>query len=67
MIIAGQSHPGQGQTPTPREISQAQQAWAAAGLSTAKAGLLDSGWYIVPDGISKVQEANGEGAREGEG
>jgi hypothetical protein len=32
VIIAAQFHPGQGQTPTPREISQVQQAWAAAGL-----------------------------------
>ena len=32
VIIAAQYHPGQGQTPTPREITQVQQAWAAAGL-----------------------------------
>jgi hypothetical protein len=32
VIIATQFHPGQGQTPTPREITQVQQAWAAAGL-----------------------------------
>jgi len=31
-IIAAQFHPGQGQTPTTREIAQVQQAWAAAGL-----------------------------------
>jgi hypothetical protein len=32
VIIAAQYHPGQGRTPTPREITQVQQAWAAAGL-----------------------------------
>jgi hypothetical protein len=32
VIIAAQFHPGQGQTPTPQEISQVQQAWAAGGL-----------------------------------
>ena len=32
VIIAAQYHPGQGQTPTPREITQVQQAWAASGL-----------------------------------
>jgi SRSO17 transposase len=32
VIIAGQFHPGQGRAPTPREITQVQQAWAAAGL-----------------------------------
>ncbi|WP_422653128.1 IS701 family transposase [Actinocrinis sp.] len=32
VIIASQYHPGQGQTPTSREITQVQQAWAAAGL-----------------------------------
>ena len=32
VIIASQFHPGQGSTPTPREITQVQQAWAAAGL-----------------------------------
>ena len=32
VIIAAQFHPGQGRTPTPREITQVQQAWAAAGL-----------------------------------
>lgn len=32
VIIATQYHPGQGRTPTPREITQVQQAWAAAGL-----------------------------------
>ncbi len=32
VIIAAQFHPGQGRTPTPREIMQVQQAWAAAGL-----------------------------------
>jgi hypothetical protein len=32
VIIAAQYHPGRGQTPTPREITQIQQAWAAAGL-----------------------------------
>lgn len=32
VIIAAQYHPGRGQTPTPREITQVQQAWAAAGL-----------------------------------
>jgi len=31
-IIAAQFHPGQAQTPTTREITQVQQAWAAAGL-----------------------------------
>lgn len=31
-IIAAQYHPGRGQAPTPREITQVQQAWAAAGL-----------------------------------
>ncbi len=31
-IIATQFHPGQAQTPTTREITQVQQAWAAAGL-----------------------------------
>ena len=32
VIIATQYHPGQAQTPTPAEIQQVQQAWAAAGL-----------------------------------
>ena len=32
VIIAAQFHPGQGRTGTPREITQVQQAWAAAGL-----------------------------------
>jgi len=32
LIIAAQFHPGQGRTPTPAEITQVQQAWAAAGL-----------------------------------
>ncbi len=32
VILACQFHPEQGQTPTTREISQVQQAWAAAGL-----------------------------------
>jgi DDE superfamily endonuclease len=32
VIIAAQYHPGRGQAPTPREITQVQQAWAAAGL-----------------------------------
>lgn len=32
VIIAAQYHPGQGQAPTPREITQVQHAWAAAGL-----------------------------------
>ena len=32
VIIANQFHPGRGSTPTPREITQVQQAWAAAGL-----------------------------------
>ena len=32
VIIAAQYHPGRGQTPTPREITQVQQAWAASGL-----------------------------------
>jgi len=32
VIIAAQYHPGRGQTPTPRQITQVQQAWAAAGL-----------------------------------
>ncbi len=32
VIIAAQYHPGQGQTPTPAEIQEVQQAWAAAGL-----------------------------------
>lgn len=32
VIIAAQYHPGQGRTPTPREITQVQQAWATAGL-----------------------------------
>jgi hypothetical protein len=32
VIIAAQFHPGQGQTPTTREITEVQQAWAAAGL-----------------------------------
>ncbi|MGB0091781.1 MAG: hypothetical protein WBP81_04525, partial [Solirubrobacteraceae bacterium] len=32
VIIATQYHPGQGRTPTPREIMHVQQAWAAAGL-----------------------------------
>jgi hypothetical protein len=32
VIIASQFHPGQGRTPTPREITQVQQAWAVAGL-----------------------------------
>jgi hypothetical protein len=32
VIIAAQYHPGRGQTPTPREITQVQRAWAAAGL-----------------------------------
>jgi hypothetical protein len=32
VIIAAQFHPGQAQTPTPREISEVQQAWAVAGL-----------------------------------
>lgn len=31
-IIATQFHPGQGQTPTTQEITQVQEAWAAAGL-----------------------------------
>jgi SRSO17 transposase len=32
VIIAAQYHPGQGRTPTAREITRVQQAWAAAGL-----------------------------------
>ncbi len=32
VIIAAQYHPGQGRTPTSREITHVQQAWAAAGL-----------------------------------
>jgi hypothetical protein len=32
VIIASQFHPGRGSAPTPREITQVQQAWAAAGL-----------------------------------
>ena len=32
VIIAAQYHPGQGRTPTTREIQQVQHAWAAAGL-----------------------------------
>ena len=32
VIIASQFHPGQGRTPTTQEITQVQQAWAAAGL-----------------------------------
>lgn len=32
VIIASQFHPGQGCTPKPAEITQVQQAWAAAGL-----------------------------------
>lgn len=32
VIIAAQYHPGQGRTPTPAQITQVQQAWAAAGL-----------------------------------
>jgi SRSO17 transposase len=32
VILAAQYHPGQGQTPTTREIQQVQYAWAAAGL-----------------------------------
>lgn len=32
VIIASQFHPGQGQTPTTREITEVQQAWAIAGL-----------------------------------
>ena len=32
VIVAAQYPPGRGQTPTPREITQVQQAWAAAGL-----------------------------------
>lgn len=32
VILASQFHPGQGRTPTTREITQVQQAWAAAGL-----------------------------------
>ena len=32
VIIASQFHPGRGCTPTPGEITQVQQAWAAAGL-----------------------------------
>jgi SRSO17 transposase len=31
VIIASQFRPGRGYTPTPREITQVQQAWAAAG------------------------------------
>lgn len=31
-IIASQFHPGQARTPTSREITEVQQAWAAAGL-----------------------------------
>lgn len=31
-IIAAQYHPGQGRTPTPAQITEAQQAWAAASL-----------------------------------
>jgi SRSO17 transposase len=31
-IIASQFHPGQGRNPTTREITQVQEAWAAAGL-----------------------------------
>jgi len=36
VTIAAQYHPGQGQTPTTREITRVQQAWAAAGLWSAK-------------------------------
>jgi len=32
VIIATEYHPGQGRTPTTREITRVQQAWAAAGL-----------------------------------
>jgi len=32
VIIACQFHPGQGRAPRPAEITQVQQAWAAAGL-----------------------------------
>ena len=32
VIIATQYHPGQGQTPTPEQITSVQQAWAAAGV-----------------------------------
>lgn len=32
VIVASQFHPGRGCAPTPREITQVQQAWAAAGL-----------------------------------
>jgi SRSO17 transposase len=32
VIIATQYHPGQGQTPTPAQITSVQQAWAAAGV-----------------------------------
>lgn len=32
VIIATQYHPGQGHGPTPAEITQVQQTWAAAGL-----------------------------------
>jgi hypothetical protein len=32
VIIASQFHPGQGHAPTPAEIAEVQQAWAAAGL-----------------------------------
>lgn len=32
VIIASQFHPGQGSTPTPQQITQVHQAWAAAGL-----------------------------------
>jgi hypothetical protein len=32
VIIASQFHPGQGRDPKPAEITQVQQAWAAAGL-----------------------------------
>ncbi len=32
VIIAAQYHPGQDRAPTPTEITQVQQAWAAAGL-----------------------------------
>lgn len=32
VTIATQYHPGQGRTPTPREITHVQEAWAAAGL-----------------------------------
>ena len=32
VIIAAQYHPGQGRTPTTREITHVQEAWAAAGL-----------------------------------